>query len=545
MSCKEVYDESVYDFIINEREAYRGIKPLDAVCTQNIGSYYQVKYVPKERVGELNNYNYPYLSIPFVYSLLDTGYKEESCIEQVLAQESLGLDGEDIIVGIIDTGIDLVDESFSFIGGGTKVGILWDQNEGNDILPSYAGYGSVYERQEINRRLQQEQTLPRDQSGHGSVLAGIIAATEGGIAPLAELAIVKLKDCKEYLKDYYKIPKETLAYQENDIMAGVQFLVDYADKENKPLIICLALGTNMGDHRGGSYLAGLLSTVMNSERNMVVCGAGNEALRRHHYKGNIPNVNGMEEIEIQVGNGVKGFHVACFSLIPQFFTMDIISTSGEVMESVPANLYGEKTYRFNLENTTVTQTVSVIITQDGQQLIYTSFFNPTPGIWKLRMRGIAITTGEYHLWLPMEEQLSGQVVFVRPNPDTTITEPGNTNAVLTTGGYDGVTGGIFIQSGRGYSASEQIKPELVAPAVDVVSPYRGYEQTGTSVAVAICVGAAALYMQWVVYRRENRQITGTVLKYGLMLGTKKEENYSYPNKEWGFGTLCLFDTLRI
>lgn len=555
MGCAEAYNQDSYDFIIDKEETYRGITPIEPDCISSIGNRFEIWYTPKARVVSLNSYNYPYQNIPGIYSLLDTAYKEEACITQVLNQESLALDGEDVIIGMIDTGLDLRDEAFQFTGGGTRVGIYWDQEEEGQSRdgeeessyenPDYTGYGRVYTREEINQRLIDNQELPRDSIGHGSILAGIMASSVDGIARSAELAVVKLKPCKQYLREYYSVSDSAIVYQENDIMAGVAFLTNYADEVEKPLVISIALGTNMGNHMGGSYLAQMLSGVMNSPRKMVVCGAGNEALFRHHFKGSIPNSGGIEEVEVQVSQGVEGFWIESWCLIPQFLTMDVISPSGEIMQSVRANLYGEKSYRFNLENTLVIQTVSVVVSEEGQQLIQVRMINPVAGIWKLRIRGGVVTTGDYHLWLPMEEQLNGTVVFVRSNPDTTVTEPGNGRALLTMGGYDGDTGGIFIQSGRGYTASNQIKPELAAPAVNLVSPYRGNIITGTSGAVAVAAGACALYMQWVVYRRGGPEIVGTVLKYGLELGAKKEERYSYPNKEWGFGSLCLYDTLRL
>ena len=39
-------------------------------------------------------------------------------------------------------------------------------------------------------------------------------------------------------------------YQENDIRAGIQYLVELADRLQLPLVLCLALGSNQGDHMG-------------------------------------------------------------------------------------------------------------------------------------------------------------------------------------------------------------------------------------------------------------------------------------------------------
>lgn len=51
-----------------------------------------------------------------------------------------------------------------------------------------------------------------DGNGHGSVMASLAAGSsieEGsfvGAAPDSQIVVVKLKEAKQYLKDYYKIP---------------------------------------------------------------------------------------------------------------------------------------------------------------------------------------------------------------------------------------------------------------------------------------------------------------------------------------------------
>ena len=58
---------------------------------------------------------------------------------------------------------------------------------------------------------------------------------------------------------------------------------------------------------------------------------------------------------------------------------------------------------------------------------------------------------------------------------------------------------IYINSSRGYTAGNNIKPDFVAPGVNVygpVSALRYGERTGTSVAVANAAGIVAMLLQW-------------------------------------------------
>ena len=67
---------------------------------------------------------------------------------------------------------------------------------------------------------------------------------------MADLAIVKLKPAKKYLRDYYLISEDTPAFQENDIMMGIKYLRVIADRFRRPLVTLLGLGTNYGSHTG-------------------------------------------------------------------------------------------------------------------------------------------------------------------------------------------------------------------------------------------------------------------------------------------------------
>ena len=62
-----------------------------------------------------------------------------------------------------------------------------------------------------------------------------------------------------------------------------------------------------------------------------------------------------------------------------------------------------------------------------------------------------------------------------------------------------ITDASYVASGRGYTATGLIKPDFVAPGVDVygVRAGGGYTtRTGTSVAAAHAAGAAALLLTW-------------------------------------------------
>ena len=84
-----------------------------------------------------------------------------------------------------------------------------------------------------------------------------------------------------------------------------------------------------------------------------------------------------------------------------------------------------------------------------------------------------------------------------PDPYTTITAPGNSPYVITAGAYDAYSKSIYLNSGRGYTRNQQVKPDLCAPGVKVSGPgiRDSYVQRdGTSVAAALTAGSCALLM---------------------------------------------------
>ena len=95
----------------------------------------------------------------------------------------------------------------------------------------------------------QQKVPSKDESGHGTFLAGLIAGNEdnetgfSGIAPNAGLIVVKLRKAKDYLKEYYCIDPKYEAYAETDIMLAVHYIDHIAEQLQRPIVIFLGIGT--------------------------------------------------------------------------------------------------------------------------------------------------------------------------------------------------------------------------------------------------------------------------------------------------------------
>ena len=142
--------------------------------------------------------------------------------------------------------------------GNSRILAIWDQTVQTGAPPDGLKYGSEYRREDINLALRSEDPYSivpsRDENGHGSILAGVAAGSvvrQGnpyiGAAPGADIVVVKLKECKQYLRSFYLVPEGVPAYQENDIMLGIKYAESFVRLFERPVVICLGLGTNQGD----------------------------------------------------------------------------------------------------------------------------------------------------------------------------------------------------------------------------------------------------------------------------------------------------------
>lgn len=498
-----------------------------------------------------------YYAVPKLFTTLDTTSLEVSGILQVQTQPLLNYTGKDIILGFIDTGIDYTLPAFRRSDGSSRILRIWDQTIQTGNSPENIFYGSVYTREQMNDALASESpymVVPsRDEDGHGTLIAGIAAGSPDpsqdftGAAPGADLVIVKLKPAKQNLRDFYLIRENALAFQETDIMMAMRYLLEVSYELQKPIVICLGLGSTQGSHTGDSPLAQILTYYSGFTGCYITVAAGNEAGMGHHFYGKIDEPGGMQTAEILVNESDRGFSLELWGQPPELYSVGIVSPLGETIQRIPARLGQSVTLRFTLERTVIELYYEIVEAASGNELILLRFRNPTPGIWTIRVYNDVFINGVFHMWLPVTGFLSPDTVFLAPNPDTTLTTPSSTEEVITISTYNAYNGSLFINSSRGYTKDGKIKPDIAAPGVNVPGPqisggYAAY--TGSSVAAAITAGAVALLVNWGMDQNPDRLFTNFEVQGFLIRGATRSPQFLYPNREWGFGTLNLYQIFQ-
>ena len=569
MSCtNSVASEDFADFIapyFTTPEEF--IRSQGTDCIDFVNSTLAVVYVPLSTVTPSTYTSYTYSAVPKLYSLLDVTSMDAAGITPAGELPVLNNQGAGVIVGFVDTGINYTDSLFRNVDGSTRIIGIWDQTNNSDNSNNIenetakpfsafsALYGTQYTAEEINLALNSDNPASivptRDENGHGTFLASIAAGNRderagfSGAAPQASIAMVKLKPAKQYLRDFYLIQDGADAYQENDIMMGVSYLYFLARKYSMPLVVCIPLGTNMGSHMGTSRLGQYLNQVSLSNGSAVITAAGNETGARHHFQA-VMNAD-TDEItaELRVGEQETGFSMELWANEVGVYTVGFISPTGEVAKEIPVPLRGENTLSFLLEQTQITVYTQIADVSAGSQFIFMRFERPMSGIWRILIRNSLDIRETFHLWLPVRGFISDETYFLRPDPDTTITDPGNAQYPITVTAYDHTRNSIYIHASRGYSRSGQIKPDLAAPGVNILgasaSGIRLTRMSGTSVAAAHLAGAAAILLHWGLLNGSYPYLNTPVLKSIFVRGAQRNPALTYPNREYGYGTLDLHE----
>ncbi len=478
--------------------------------------------------------------------------KRISCVNEVQVPGSViggtkGLFGEGVIIGVADSGIDYTNQAFRNADGTTRILKLWDQVT-----------DTVFDEEQINEALLSDNPYSivnsRDISGHGTHVAGIAAGNYAenknqnlGIATKSKLIIVKMAEPAEN-----SFPKTT------QLMEAVDFIVKQANEYGMPFVVNISFGNTYGSHDGTSLLSTYFDSVIDANRMVMAIGSGNEGDSAGHAGGYI-NVNrgntsdrSLEErkdIELQVSEYQGAFGIQLWKNYVDEWGVQITAPSGDYTPVINRDGY---IFTYELDGTTVKLLYGTPKPYSKYQEVYISLIPQNryvkSGIWNISIIPERTVNGRYDLWLPTSGAINENTRFLTPDPFITLTVPAGTRKAITVGAYNGNNDSIASFSGRGFTREDnQIKPDIVAPGVNIVSASNTGGtaiRSGTSMATPFVSGSAALMMEWGIVRGNDAFLYGEKVKAYMIRGARHLAGINeYPSELAGWGALCLRESI--
>lgn len=555
-----IISNDYFDLIIDYNANPMLLERFKNAVINIISIRYAIVHIPKDDLNLYLGAVVGYSALPHCNGLNSTISLETSGVLRLRSVPGLNLRGIGTLIGIIDTGIDYTNPVFRNNDGTTRIEYIWDQSIESDNYPEGYFYGTEYSRNEINYALLSPdpyKIVPsRDNNGHGTMLAGVagggmnISEQFSGVAPEAEFIVVKLKEAKENLKELFAIPNDRICFQENDIMLAARYMEEKSILLRKPISILIGLGSSQGAHDGTDPLEDYLSIIGKNTGVSITVSAGNEGSNRRHFSGVINKDIGYTDVDLNVGENESGFTMELWGNAPGIYSINILSPSGEFIPRIPARIYEDRKITFILEETRIYFVNTLFEALSGDQLIALRFNNPAPGTWRFQVFNSGNMDAGFNIWLPMGDFITNDTYFVKSDPEITVLSPGTSMVPITATAYDPINGNLYRNASRGYTrrAEEIIVPTLGAPGVNITVPTleQGFGLgTGTGIAAAHTAGVAALLLEWGIVKGNYSRLDTVGVKTLMMKGAIRNPNIIYPNRDWGYGIINVYNIFTV
>ena len=566
-------EEKEWELIVKYSGTLERVRTRAVYVTELTGGYAIIQ-IKESQIKELAAFpEVEFIEKPkSLYFQVENG-RRVSCIDEVQAassfssigqegvednqqkKQSFPLLGKDVLIGIVDSGIDYENPDFRNADGMTRILALWDQTLQNGKPPQGYHIGTEFTSEQINEALRMEvreeryRIVPsRDTSGHGTAVAGIAAGNGRGskngkyrgAAPEAGLLIVKMGGAGET-----GFPRTT------QLMRGVDYIVRKAEELKKPVAINISFGNTYGSHDGTSLLERYLNTVSERWKNVICVGSGNEGTTAGHVAGEYRK-GMMTEVQLAVQQREKSFGLQIWKSYVDEVAITIVDPSGNHSGRLEEK---EGTQRIQTGKTELLIYYGEPKPYSVRQEIYISFLPKnefvTAGVWKIQMMPGRVVDKLWQMWLPVQNALNIGTAFLKPDSSTTLTIPSTASLVITVAAYNALTFSYADFSGQGptqiYEGENANKPDLAAPGVRVMAPAAGggyAEFTGTSFATPFVTGSAALLMEWGIVKGNDPYLYGEKVKAYLRRGARQIPGYDrWPNGELGYGRLCIVQSI--
>lgn len=510
--------------------------------------------------------------------------------------------GKNVVIGVIDTGIDFMHEDFRDPENPFKsrIAYIWDQKmeKGPGNHPKKFKYGREWTRQDIENHLNQQPAqivshLDTHQiyGGHGTHVMGT-AGGNLGLAPEADLIMVASN------------------LSTGDIIDGVRYIMDRAREMGKPCVINMSFGGVLNPHDGTDILSIILDNMLEGAEGFVICSAaGNEGNDLSHWGG----FELSETPTVMYGTGIT--NLGMFFRVSKEYVDDIylsIGVDSADFDPVRGNLLvthkplGHTNWMSirELTNRNAGEPLAVFDHSDGQRAgtifvsaseesdHYSVLLRIEDGIksiyswedqldkvdlYRIMVKGKGVFNSWISSFFPIilgEPEKSGFSLdnFQKPDNKYGITSPADAHNLISVGAYtnrskwtnidnrvfgaDQPVGSLANFSSLGPTFDQRIKPDITAPGKIMISavpsqlsyplnrlvddsPRAVY--SGTSMASPVVAGAVALLLEHnplLTYEEIRELLKSTAIV--------DEDVLAYgpnPNNGFGAGKLNVYDAI--
>ena len=489
-------------------------------------------------------------------------------IDALPVQKGVGLahayTGHGVLVGLVDTGIDLAHPAFHQPDGSSRVVAVWDQDDTRGRPPPAFGYGSECDAQAIA----QKACRVTDSVGHGTHVAGIAAgnAPANGVAWGADIAVVRSSDFTR-------------------LADAVAYLTQLATRRNQPLVTNISVGGQYGPHDGRTPLENYLESLMGPGR-LMVAAAGNDGDAPIHIAANLSHVPTRVElrglpihqptktlVELWTAEG-DAVHVTLELWIGESRAASVPLKVTDARLAHAALTYADlhllnATYGVDLADHALAVHTLILDRSEANYL-------PVDGVLVLSMQG----NGEVQGWISQTDYNAGQSSFgiahglgwVAGNGQRSIAVPATAHQILAVGSYTvqsswesqhlgrqellfatlGALSPFSSQGPTGYPEFTGFKPDLCAPGSVVVSARASglpastetvtdhlMVMQGTSMAAPHVTGTLALMLE------ANPTLGPNAARQALHESARSDEHTAdTPNFSWGYGKLDAFGAIQ-
>ncbi|WP_291569353.1 S8 family peptidase [Clostridium sp. UBA4548] len=502
----------------------------------------------------------------FPYTLTPTVLEEGPFSPKGIEKGNVPYNGEGVVVGIISTGIDYLNPRFMKEDGTTRIISIWDQTIDMGKRHHSIIYGKEFTRLDINEAIKlntlgqnpYDKVEHRDETGYGTAMAGIVGGRKldqteafSSVAPNCEFAIVKLKKAKKNILVVNAIEEsEAGVYEGIDIAEAMDYLSTLQQALNKPMVVYIPLGSNLGGHDGGTVLERYIDFLTERRGFATVATVGVQGTGDTHTSGNLFETGGQDTIDINIAEGENNIIISLYTIQPDKVSVGIIAPDGSTVEKIETPTNQGESITFNLSSSTITiqnYSEEKVVPDNNLEFLIRGL---TPGVWKITLKAEQLLNGRYDAWMTQKNLLQKETRFLKPDPFITVVTPSTARNMISTGFYNQDTGELIEESGKGFTRDGRIKPDVITASYRIITT--GLENKlivgcGSGVAGAILAGTVALMFQWGIVDGNNPNLYAQSIRNYIIGATSKDEGVSYPNPESGYGKLNIpkiFENLK-